>query len=147
MTTNEALARRWMASKHWGGWRVGMKSNCGRLFIELRDEGEAFWVWCADDGCESLPLEIMAPDLDHPGTRAFLLEDMERAWGACRISLMKRSVPDSWPDDKRASASGFVLTIYRPGLGSIRDPSQQLWFGSSHDEAQLIIAALESAPE
>ncbi len=119
---NETLARRWMASKHWGGWRAGMKSRCGRLFVEGRDEGEAFWVWCADDGCESLPIEIMAPDLDHPGTRAFFLEDVRHALGFLVSCPFSDDGGRTW----------------------------HLWRGrhcfSGDTEAAALIAALEAAP-
>lgn len=130
MTTNEALARRWMASKHWGGWRAGMKSRCGQLFIEFRDDGDAFWVWCADDGCGSLPLEIMAPDLDHPGTRAFLLEDVRKAHGAFPVNL---DFNDKGCDTEVAeyTKDGFAVLSFASGRTS---------------EAEALIAALEAAP-
>jgi len=130
MTSTE-LARRWLASKHWGGWRVGMKSWCGRLFVEERDEGEAFWVWCADDGCESLSIEIMAPDLDHPGTRAFLLGDVQKAWGCCVVIYPPCTLrPRLWSCEVEQVDSGVVYW-------------QRF---QARTEAAALIAALEAAP-
>lgn len=70
--TNETLAKRWLASRHWGGWRVGMLTRLQSLCLVGGD------VPVDSDGHRLTPANI--PDLDHPGTRAFLLEDVRKAW-------------------------------------------------------------------
>lgn len=73
---NERLGREWMALPHWGGWRKGMISNYGWLCMQ---DGEP-----PASGQEFIPTGY--PDLDHPGTRAFLLEDVRKAWGEPELS-------------------------------------------------------------
>lgn len=113
MRLSETLARRWLASKHWGGWRVGMQSQLGWLCIDegVPPDHRADW---------GRP----APDLDHPGTRAFLLEDVRAAHGidwAQIATLMTRS-----------GVHGYRVT----GTG-----------GDAGDtEAEALIVALEAAP-
>ena len=107
--TNEALARRWMASKHWGGWRVGMVDTCGRVNV-------------APSGVDGLGEGMGVPDLDHPGTRAFLLDDVRRALG------FLASCPFS--DD-----GGRTWHLWR---------GRQCFSGDT--EAEALIAALEAAP-
>jgi len=82
MTANEALARRWLASKHWGGWRAGMVDVYGAVAILVDYSGEEV-VFGDTDGRFECPGDTVPslPDLDHPGTRAFLLEDARRALG------------------------------------------------------------------
>jgi len=131
MKTNEALARRWMASKHWGGWRAGMVSAHEDIVTHtLRgscrwvpmDDSEEPWV---SDWCEPDPTTL--PDLDHPGTRAFLLEDVRRAWGDSVYWM-------SGPGGNHVVKCGFQ------------------WFnegkrvGNGLTEAEALIAALEAAP-
>lgn len=113
MTTNEALARRWMASKHWGGWRRGMVDRLGFVYMG----GSSFHP----DGRQRL-FPGPSPDLDHPGTRAFLLEDVRRALGflvSCPFS-----------DD-----GGRTWHLWR---------GRQCFSGDT--EAEALIAALEAAP-
>ena len=78
MTNNESLARRWMASKHWGGWRAGMRCAQTLQVIICGPDPDHIWSQgfrIPDEGASP------QPDLDHPGTRAFLLEDVRRALG------------------------------------------------------------------
>jgi len=114
MTTNETLTRRWLASKHWGGWRVGMVDTCGRVNV-------------APSGMDALGESMGLPDLDHPGTRAFLLEDVRRAWGDA------------------------VYWMSGPGGHHVVKCGYQ-WFnegkrvGNGLTEAEALVAALEAAP-
>ncbi len=68
-----------------------------------------------------------SPDLDHPGTRAFLLEDVRRAWGDSVYWM-------SGPGGNHVVKCGFQ------------------WFnegkrvGNGLTEAEALIAALEAAP-
>ncbi len=124
---HEALARRWLASKHWGGARDGMvdasPGNEGSLVYGSNIEGVPLTLW---QGPGSRPMQRLSPeflpDLDHPGTRAFLLEDVRRAWGflvSCPFS-----------DD-----GGRTWHLWR-GRHCFRGPT----------EASALIAALEAAP-
>jgi len=125
MTPNEALARRWMASKHWGGWRVGMVARDGGVAVQVSSTSlrlsysDARDVWT----CEWFDQAEALPDLDHPGTRAFLLEDVRRALG------FLASCPFS--DD-----GGRTWHLWR---------GRQCFSGGT--EAEALIAALEAAPE
>jgi len=126
MTANEALARRWMASKHWGGWRAGMVSNQSAVCctsqkgwgtsdpVVWADTSNSSWIFAEPDAGE-------LPDLDHPGTRAFLLEDVRRALGFLVSCPFSDDGGRTW----------------------------HLWSGrqcfSGDTEAEALIAALESA--
>ena len=132
--TNEELARRWMASKHWGGARDGMvdasPGNEGNLVYGSNIEGVPVTLW---QGCGSRPRQRLSPeflpDLDHPGTRAFLLEDVRRAHDEPCISV--RKVP--FADRDRWFVEG--PRVY--GLSKI---------AIEGTEAAALIAALEAAP-
>ena len=129
MKTNEAVARRWLASKHWGGARVGMVRADGKVVLgesrnkyvqEVRLEGVG-WVDLCDDWIF---------DLDHPGTRAFLLEDVRRSWG--------RAVSVVMPCDGRPE---FAVEIEHA------DEWPCYWDRyTGPSEAEALIAALEAAP-
>jgi len=125
---DDALARRWMASKHWGGWRRGMKvSGRGLLLTGNNDRGH---VWCDGLGkAAEGKRRAFTPDLDHPGTRAFLLEDVRRAWGRRDIVC----------GPHHANIS-MVWKIFGRNL------DRGLW-GEFETEAEALIAALEAAPE
>lgn len=122
--TNEALARRWMASKHWGGWRVGMVCLDGCV-MSLADE----WGPMTVDGDAIHRL----PDLDHPGTRAFMLEDVRRAWGEpLPLSCLATGAPSS-PPRLSAPTSGRATGTDTRGTPKPQ-PSSPLW--RPHHEAQ-----------
>ncbi len=124
---DEALARRWMASKHWGGWRAGMVSNqsdvCCTSQIGVGTSEPVVWADTADLSWVYAPPNTgELPDLDHPGTRAFLLEDVRHAWGEnCSVTL--------YGDDS--------VSVDVPGTPS---GTEAIGFDS-------LVAALEAAPE
>ena len=71
------LAREWMASEHWGGWRVGMMcALTGQVVVQVDDMAN---LWSDNVPRFAPPGTSPTPDLDHPGTRAFLLEDVRKA--------------------------------------------------------------------
>lgn len=128
MTTN-----RWMASKHCGGWRVGMQDVQGRVCV--LSDGASLWFHCGmnhtavvQPGSSWIGERI--PDLDHPGTRAFLLEDVRRSWG--------RAVSVVMPCDGRPE---FAVEIEHA------DEWPRYWDRyTGPTEASALIAALEAAP-
>jgi len=126
---NEAVARRWLASKHWGGWRVGMVDHQWRVCV-LADD--AFWFHCGlnhtavvQPGSSWIGERI--PDLDHPGTRAFLLEDVRKAWKDSVYWM-------SGPGGHHVIKCGYQW--FNPGKR----------VGKGLTEAEALIAALEAAP-
>ena len=124
MANSEDRARRWMESKHWGGWRVGMVNADGVVCV-VEDDG----IWKAEGhGPGALELQNHPPDLNHPGTRAFLLEDVRRAWG-----------PGSYGDTcaLHGGASG------RRVLAKDRRHFKTTDRGT---EAEALVGALEAAP-
>ena len=125
---NEALARRWLASKHWGGWRVGMRCQItGRVCVGATPSGNA--VWHCEPGVRD-GVGGGLPCLDHPGTRAFLLEDVRRAWG--------RAVAVAMPCERRPE---FAAEIERS------DEWPCYWHRyTGRTEAAALIAALDAAP-
>ena len=125
--TNEALARCWMASEHWGGWRVGMVCQItGRVCLGATPSGNA--VWHFEPGVRD-GVGGGLPDLDHPGTRAFLLEDVRRAWG-----------PESYVDTFALFGGASCIRVLAPNRPNFKT--------SDHEtESAALIAALEAAPE
>ena len=124
--TDEELAREWMASDNWGVWRKGMISNYGWLCMQ---DGEP-----PASGQEFIPTGY--PDLDHPGTRAFLLEDVRRAWGEPGLSASGwwaayMDAPDD--DSEKGEQWGVILE------------SGDCAYGATEQDA--LIAALLAAPE
>ncbi len=122
---NERLGREWMASEHWGGWRVGMVD--GLLGSVVENAGDAVsWgrrrVWGRD------PAEGVFPDLDHLGTRAFLLEDVRKAWMAAGCVL-----------DVRYGPASFLFVAI--GVDDDRPEFR------GHTEAGTLMAALRAATE
>ena len=70
----------------------------------------------------------LVPDLDHPGTRAFLLEDVRRAWG-------QRVAVTQWCGTFRIAAP-YPERLIPSVVFSIACPT----------ETAALIAALEAAP-
>jgi len=111
--SNEELAKQWIRSERWGGWRRGMvDARTGQLCNASHGVGrdQAFWVREAFD--HTVHYNERYPDLDHPGTRAFLLEDVRAAWGdgygidielasagfGDRVGVWERGMPKGEPD-------------------------------------------------
>lgn len=93
--TLEAIARAWQASPHWGGWRVGMVTDGHGVIVKHRSAGAFVTSWFSAIGKwfhldDEGPLGI--PDLNHPGTRAYLLEDVRKAWGQRRGIHIRQSI-------------------------------------------------------
>ena len=89
--TDEELAREWMSLRktRWPSdrfWRLGMVNLCQQVIGDSFGHGPG-WV---THGCPSMNFtpgpcgHQELPDLSHPGTRAFLLEDVRKAW-ACGL--------------------------------------------------------------
>jgi len=71
---NERLGREWMASEHWGGWRVGMVcAVTGQVVVRVDDRAN---IWSDTLPRVAPPGTCPTPDVSHPGTRAFLLEEV-----------------------------------------------------------------------
>ena len=103
---------------------MGMVDDYGAVAILVEYSG-AEVVFADPDGRFECPRDTdpSLPDLDHPGTRAFLLEDVRKAWGflvSCPFS-----------DD-----GGQTWHLWR---------GRQCFSGDT--EAEALIAALEAAPE
>jgi len=124
---NERLAREWMASEHWGGWRVGMVcAVTGQVVVRVDDTAN---IWSDTLPRVAPPGTCPTPDVSHPGTRAFLLEDVRRAWGI-------ESYVDTFALHKRASCIR-VLAPNRPNFKTMDHETEQA----------ALIAALRAAPE
>ena len=77
-TEEEELAREWMASPHWGGWLRGIvEAETGLVCVGAGLDGELLFAGHFEVEMVTSPV----PDLGHAGTRAFLLEDVRKAWG------------------------------------------------------------------
>jgi len=115
------LAKEWMASPHWGGWRVGMVDTDGDVYTETK-HGDPMWASGGTsfiDGGDYGEL----PDLDHPGTCAFLLEDVRAAWGY------------EGAHSYRCFGGGWAVNPTYPDMVSL--PTEQA----------ALMAALRAAPE
>ncbi len=147
MTTNEALARRWLASKHWGGWRKGMVDHWGDVVHDSWPDGSFCTSELVDgDDWHRTPERAqhekdspLVPDLDHPGTRAFLREDLKRAfeqkWRGMDGSSFEVSHGGNrqeWRVEWRNLSNGGGWMLAQLGTGDT--------------EAEALIAALEAAP-
>ena len=117
---NERFAREWMALPHWGGWRVGMISDYGWLCMQ---DGEP-----PASGQDFIPTGY--PDLDHPGTRAFLLEDVRRAWASEGVFYLE-----------------YIAEGRRRHLGCLDSEDGPANLVGDITETGTLIAALRAAPE
>jgi len=130
MSTNETLARRWLASKHWGGWRVGMVEQRGCTCCAVDRSGACYFAMGWHD-ISVFEVECLVPDLDHPSTRAFLLEDVRKAWGCCVVTHPPCTLrPRLWSCEVERVDAGVVYW-------------QRF---QARTEAAALIAALEAAP-
>ena len=92
-----------------------MVDTCGRVNV-------------APSGLDGLGESMGVPDLDHPGTRAFLLEDVRKAWG-----------PGSYVDTFALFGGASCIRVLAPNRPHFKT--------TDHDtEAEALIAALEAAP-
>lgn len=130
--TNEEIAKQWMESKFWGGWRVGMVTGDWHVISARDDEVEIYrpssgLLWLHEVDREDLQKLFkrppFAPDLSHPGTRAFLLEDVRRRWNH---------------DEAYLSFAEGDWTYWVPDVGCI---------GEHDTETEALLAALQAAPE
>ncbi len=135
--SNEALARRAVASEHWR-WMRGMRvrnSHCasgtaldgGKDYVIIEGEGATTEGGGRHEFCEydgSLHSDIL-PDLDDPATLGCLLALVRGAWGRFDIG--------TWQDVKGGNQTAVVQ------VGLFRD-----FDGLTLTEA--LVAALEAAP-
>jgi len=127
---NERLGREWMASEHWGGWRVGMVCDYGRACVSLGADGVPWFTWGSGTS-RGDRFAWLAPDLNHPGTRAFLLEDVRRAWddeGIGNKRFIDRDGGNGW---RVEPSHGATIAVTECG----------------GTEQAALIAALRAAPE
>ena len=127
---NKRLAREWMASPHWGGVRVGCVDTDGRVCISTGSDSEGcqFAEW--SDGHVEWQGDSRPLDLTHPGTRAFLLEDVRRAW-ASEGAVNWQSGPE-WH------------YVVRPGYQFFNPGAL---YGKGKTEQAALMAALRAAPD
>ena len=123
--SNDDLARRAVACKGWR-WMPRMVDTNGYTFIEHADCGEAQWLWVAEDGCESLPVEGRLPDLSDPATLGCLLALVREAWATPTRCL--------WYDSEMTSQGSWCWDDGKGGF----------WMGDT--EAEALVAALEALP-
>jgi len=79
----------------------------GRVCVGATPSGNA--VWHCEPGVRD-GVGGGLPDLDHPGTRAFLLEDVRRAWGCCVVLHPPCTLrPRFWACEVERVDSGVVF--------------------------------------
>jgi len=126
---NERLGREWMASEHWGCWRVGMVcAVTGQVVVRVDDRAN---IWSDTLPRVAPPGTRPTPDVSHPGTRAFLLEDVRRAWGDEGIGnkrFIERDGGNGW---RVEPSHGATIAVTECG----------------GTEQAALIAALRAAPE
>ena len=132
---NEELARAWMESPHWGGWRSGMVTDAGLVITDVSDDHPAS-VWVGNTGRRgdrwiptANPLSVGIPDLTNSGTEGFLLEDVRGAWKGFGVDLSFDRRPSVririWEDAPEGKCHSF----------------------QSFNLARALIAALQAAPQ
>jgi len=125
---NERLGREWMASEHWGGWRVGMVcAVTGQVVVRVDDTAN---IWSDTLPRVAPPGTYPTPDVSHPGTRAFLLEDVRRAW-ASEGAVNWQSGPE-WH------------YVVKPGCQFFNPGAL---YGKGKTEQAALVEALRAAPE
>jgi len=130
-TTNEKIARDWLQSPRFSGWQLGMMdaTSGGEICCGFREDN-GYPIF---SGPESAQFDLWerCPDLDHPGTRAFLLEDVRKAWGCCVVTHPPCTLrPRLWSCEAECVDAGVVYW-------------QRF---QARTEAAALIAALEAAP-
>lgn len=127
-TENEMLAREWMASEHWCGWRVGMVcAVTGQVVVRVDDTAN---IWSDTLPRVAPPGTCPTPDVSHPGTRAFLLEDVRRAWASEGVFYLE-----------------YIAEGRRRHLGCLDSEDGPANLVGDITETGTLIAALRAAPE
>ena len=132
---NERLGREWMASEHWGGWRVGMTGadKDGYRFVVVGTDEEEVYIYESDAFSAPYALSTRAPvwpDLTHLGTRAFLLEDVRRAWASEGVFYLE-----------------YIAEGRRRHLGCLDSEDGPANLVGDITETGTLMAALRAAPE
>jgi hypothetical protein len=126
--TDEELAREWM--RLGGKWHLGMvDGRTGQLCSGTYADGTgSFWV--RDERADIVHPNERYPDLSHPGTRAFLLEDVRRAWASEGVFYLE-----------------YIAEGRRRYLGCLDSEDGPANLVGDITETGTLIAALRAAPE
>ncbi len=125
---NERLGREWMASPHWGGWRVGMVcAVTGQVVVRVDDTAN---IWSDTLPRVAPPGTCPTPDVSHLGTRAFLLEDVRRAWASEGVFYLE-----------------YIAEGRRRHLGCLDSEDGPANLVGDITETGTLMAALRAAPE
>jgi hypothetical protein len=126
--TDEELAREWM--RLGGKWHLGMvDGRTGQLCSGTYADGTgSFWV--RDERADIVHPNERYPDLSHPGTRAFLLEDVRRAWASEGVFYLE-----------------YIAEGRRRHLGCLDSEDGPANLVGDITETGTLIAALRAAPE
>ena len=126
--TDEELAREWMASEHWGGWRVGMVcAVTGQVVVRVDDTAN---IWSDTLPRVAPPGACPTPDISHPGTRAFLVEDVRMAWASEGVFYLE-----------------YIAEGRRRHLGCLDSEDGPANLVGDITETGTLMAALRAAPE